>query len=132
VRADAPHLIRPTVALVDIDDNVHQTYGYAKQGTGRGYTGLNGLNQSLEERGDRAIGDGNGRGDLGSGRPGRRSAKGIPALRLGSPSSLRGTRMEPRARVCLRLDEDITSRIIALERCRALLTNQRSPISSQH
>jgi hypothetical protein len=71
VPADAPHLIRPTVALVDIDDNVRQTYGYAKQGTGRGYTGLNGLNDLLEERGDRAIGDGSGRGDLGSGRPGR-------------------------------------------------------------
>jgi hypothetical protein len=35
------------VAFVDIDDTVRQTYGYAKQGTGRGYTGVNGLNALL-------------------------------------------------------------------------------------
>jgi DDE family transposase len=33
-----------TVAFLDIDDTVRQTYGYAKQGTGRGYSGVNGLN----------------------------------------------------------------------------------------
>jgi hypothetical protein len=29
---------------VDLDDTVRQTYGYGKQGAGRGYTGVNGLN----------------------------------------------------------------------------------------
>jgi hypothetical protein len=33
--------------FVDVDDTVRQTYGYAKQGTGRGYTGVNGLNALL-------------------------------------------------------------------------------------
>ncbi|HTK62999.1 MAG TPA: IS1380 family transposase [Pseudonocardia sp.] len=33
-----------TVAFLDIDDTVRQTYGYAKQGTGRGYSGVKGLN----------------------------------------------------------------------------------------
>ena len=33
--------------LVDIDDTVRQTYGYAKQGAGRGYTGVKGLNALL-------------------------------------------------------------------------------------
>ena len=32
---------------VDVDDTVRQTYGYAKQGAGRGYTGLKGLNVLL-------------------------------------------------------------------------------------
>src|SRR5690606_24142113 len=35
------------VAFVDLDDTVRQTYVYAKQGTGRGYTGVNGLNALL-------------------------------------------------------------------------------------
>ena len=35
------------VVLVDIDDTVRQTYGYAKQGAGRGYTGVKGLNALL-------------------------------------------------------------------------------------
>ena len=35
------------VAFLDIDDTVKATYGYAKQGTGRGYTGVNGLNVLL-------------------------------------------------------------------------------------
>lgn len=35
------------IALLDLDDTVRQTYGYAKQGTGRGYTGVNGLNALL-------------------------------------------------------------------------------------
>lgn len=35
------------VTFVDIDDTVRQTYGYAKQGAGRGYTGVNGLNTLL-------------------------------------------------------------------------------------
>jgi hypothetical protein len=34
-------------AIVDIDDTVRQTYGYAKQGAGRGYTGVKGLNALL-------------------------------------------------------------------------------------
>jgi hypothetical protein len=33
--------------LVDIDDTVRQTYGFAKQGAGRGYTGVRGLNALL-------------------------------------------------------------------------------------
>src|SRR3954452_17974617 len=35
------------VVLVDIDGTVRQTYGYAKQGAGRGYTGIKGLNALL-------------------------------------------------------------------------------------
>jgi len=35
------------LAYVDVDDTVQQTYGYAKQGAGRGYTGLKGLNVLL-------------------------------------------------------------------------------------
>jgi Transposase DDE domain group 1 len=35
------------VVVVDLDDTVRQTYGYAKQGAGRGYTGINGLNALL-------------------------------------------------------------------------------------
>jgi hypothetical protein len=35
------------VAFLDLDDTVRQTYGYGKQGTGRGYTGVNGLNALL-------------------------------------------------------------------------------------
>ena len=30
------------VAFIDVDDTVRQTYGYAKQGAGRGYTGVKG------------------------------------------------------------------------------------------
>src|SRR3954451_1924787 len=33
--------------VVDVDDTVRQTYGYAKQGAGRGYTGVKGLNAML-------------------------------------------------------------------------------------
>jgi hypothetical protein len=33
--------------FVDLDDTVRQTYGYAKQGAGRGYTGVKGLNALL-------------------------------------------------------------------------------------
>ena len=32
------------VAYLDIDDTIRQTYGYAKQGTGYGYSGVKGLN----------------------------------------------------------------------------------------
>ena len=35
------------VAYVDVDDTVRQTYGYAKQGAGYGYTGVKGLNALL-------------------------------------------------------------------------------------
>lgn len=35
------------VAFLDIDDTLRQTYGYAKQGSGRGYTGVKGLNALL-------------------------------------------------------------------------------------
>jgi len=33
--------------FIDLDDTVRQTYGYAKQGAGRGYTGIKGLNALL-------------------------------------------------------------------------------------
>jgi hypothetical protein len=32
------------IVYVDVDDTVRRTYGYAKQGAGRGYTGVKGLN----------------------------------------------------------------------------------------
>src|SRR3954447_13113743 len=35
------------LVFVDVDDTVRQTYGYAKQGAGRGYTGVKGLNALL-------------------------------------------------------------------------------------
>jgi DDE family transposase len=35
------------LAYLDIDDTVRGTYGYAKQGAGRGYSGVNGLNALL-------------------------------------------------------------------------------------
>ena len=35
------------VVFIDLDDTVRQTYGYAKQGAGRGYTGIKGLNALL-------------------------------------------------------------------------------------
>jgi Transposase DDE domain group 1 len=35
------------LTYVDVDDTVRQTYGYAKQGAGRGYTGVKGLNALL-------------------------------------------------------------------------------------
>ena len=36
-----------TLAFIDIDDTVKQTYGYAKQGAGYGYSGVKGLNALL-------------------------------------------------------------------------------------
>ena len=42
VLPDADQLV-----FVDIDDTVRQTYGYAKQGAGRGYTGVKGFNALL-------------------------------------------------------------------------------------
>lgn len=36
-----------TLAYVDVDDTVKATFGYAKQGAGRGYTGVKGLNVLL-------------------------------------------------------------------------------------
>ena len=42
VLPDADQLV-----FVDLDDTVRQTYGYAKQGAGRGYTGIKGLNALL-------------------------------------------------------------------------------------
>jgi hypothetical protein len=44
----APLLIGAAeLAYVDVDDTLKQTYGYAKQGAGRGYTGVKGLNALL-------------------------------------------------------------------------------------
>ncbi len=37
----------PAVTYVDIDDTVRRTYGYAKQGSGYGYSGVKGLNALL-------------------------------------------------------------------------------------
>jgi hypothetical protein len=42
VLPDADQLV-----FVDVDDTVRQTYGYSKQGAGRGYTGIKGLNALL-------------------------------------------------------------------------------------
>jgi hypothetical protein len=42
VLPDADQLV-----FVDLDDTMRQTYGYAKQGAGRGYTGIKGLNALL-------------------------------------------------------------------------------------
>jgi hypothetical protein len=42
VLPDADQLV-----FIDVDDTVRQTYGYAKQGAGRGYTGIKGLNALL-------------------------------------------------------------------------------------
>ena len=36
-----------TVAYLDVDDTIRQTHGYAKQGTGYGYSGVKGLNAQL-------------------------------------------------------------------------------------
>ena len=35
------------LAYIDVDDTVRRTYGYAKQGAGRGYSGVKGLNALL-------------------------------------------------------------------------------------
>jgi len=35
------------LAYVDVDDTIRQTFGYSKQGAGRGYTGVKGLNALL-------------------------------------------------------------------------------------
>src|SRR5699024_8530283 len=35
------------VAFVDIDDTIRETHGYAKQGTGYGYSGVKGLNAQV-------------------------------------------------------------------------------------
>lgn len=35
------------LAYIDVDDTVKATHGYAKQGAGRGYTGVKGLNALL-------------------------------------------------------------------------------------
>ena len=35
------------LAYIDVDDTVRRTFGYAKQGAGRGYTGVKGLNALL-------------------------------------------------------------------------------------
>ena len=44
--------------FVDIDDTVRQTYGYAKQGAGCGYTGIKGLNALLATVSHAAVGAG--------------------------------------------------------------------------
>lgn len=36
-----------TVAYLDVDDTIRATHGYAKQGTGYGYSGVRGLNAQL-------------------------------------------------------------------------------------
>ena len=36
-----------TLSYVDMDDTIRRTYGYAKQGSGYGYSGVKGLNALL-------------------------------------------------------------------------------------
>ena len=48
--------------IVDIDDTVRSTYGYAKQGAGYGYSGVKGLNALLATVSTRVVGAGD-RGD---------------------------------------------------------------------
>jgi hypothetical protein len=70
------------VAFVDIDDTVRATYGYAKQGAGRGYTGVNGLERAaghLVHAGDRGYPAAARRGELGSRRG--QTARRRPGLR---------------------------------------------------
>ena len=38
---------RDRLAYLDIDDAIRDTYGYAEQGAGRGYSGVTGLNALL-------------------------------------------------------------------------------------
>ena len=38
------------LAYIDVDDTMRQTYGYQKQGAGRGYTGVKGLNAGQRSR----------------------------------------------------------------------------------
>jgi hypothetical protein len=44
------------LAYIDIDDTMRQTYGYAKQGAGRGYTGVKGLNALITAKAAGATG----------------------------------------------------------------------------
>ena len=46
------------LVFVDIDDTVRQTYGYAKQGAGCGYTGVKGLERAARGRVDPDVGAG--------------------------------------------------------------------------
>ena len=45
--ARSPLLGGAAVTFIDVDDTVTQTYGYAKQGAGYGYSGIKGLNALL-------------------------------------------------------------------------------------
>jgi hypothetical protein len=45
--ARSPLLGGAAVTFIDVDDTVTQTYGYAKQGAGYGYSGVKGLNALL-------------------------------------------------------------------------------------
>ena len=60
------------MVFVDIDDTVRQTYGYAKQGAGRGYTGVKGLERAAR---------GALHPDLGAGDRRHPAAQGIDELR---------------------------------------------------
>ena len=68
----SPLLPGAPVAFVDIDDTVKQTYGYAKQGAGYGYSGVKGLNALLavsdphQRPGDRGDPAAQGVGELGA------------------------------------------------------------------
>ena len=73
----APLLVGASLlAYVDVDDTVRQTFGYAKQGAGRGYSGVKGLNAIL------AIASG----------PGGAPVIVASRLRKGSTHSARGAR----------------------------------------
>ena len=62
------------VTYVDIDDTIRSTYGYAKQGTGYGYSGVKGLNALLATASHGVVGAGD-RGDP--------AAEGVGELRAG-------------------------------------------------
>jgi hypothetical protein len=66
------------LAYVDVDDTVRQTYGYAKQGAGRGYTRAKGLNALIATVSTPASAPVIAAARLGKGSAG--SAKGAPRL----------------------------------------------------
>ena len=54
----APLIGAAPLVYVDVDDTVRETYGYAKQGAGYGYTGVKGLNALLATASTKVVGAG--------------------------------------------------------------------------
>ena len=77
------------LAYVDVDDTVRQTYGYAKQGAGRGYTGAKGLNALIAHRLHARLGAGDLRDP---------AAQGLDRLARGARPGWSPTRSPPRPR----------------------------------